>query len=110
MAKAAIELAAVPAGCVIGARQISAVEPALLDRGLAEALLAASLELPMPRCREMVSGALHDAGVVARALPSAMLFVPSVEGRSHCFDEDTPAEQLVIGATVTATAVARLQA
>lgn len=110
MLASAFDVAALPARCSIDVRRISTVEPALLDRGLADALHAGSSELAMPRCREMVSGALHDAGVVARALPSAMLFVPSAAGRSHCFDEDTPAEQLVIGAAVTAAAVARLQA
>lgn len=108
--EAAIELAASPARCSIAAQQVSAVEPTLLDRGLIDALHAASPDLAMPRCGEMVSGALHDAGVVARVLPSAMLFVPSAEGWSHRFDEDTPAEQLITGAAVTAAAVARLQA
>lgn len=109
MADIAIELAALPGRCAISARQISAVEPALLDLELVDALHAASSGLGMGRCREMVSGALHDAGVIARAMPSAMLFVPSTGGRSHCFDEDTPAKQLIIGAAVTAAVVAELQ-
>lgn len=110
MLNAAFDVARLPTKCSIGVRRISTVEPALLDRDLAKALHAGSSQLGMPRCREMVSGALHDAGVVAGTLPSAMLFVPSAGGRSHCFDEDTPAEQLVIGAAVTAAAVSRLQA
>jgi N-carbamoyl-L-amino-acid hydrolase len=35
------------------------------------------------------SGAGHDAQVLATKVPSAMIFVPSVEGRSHCPEELT---------------------
>ena len=39
----------------------------------------------------MPSGALHDATNVARLMPVAMLFVPSIGGISHAFEEDTDA-------------------
>jgi N-carbamoyl-L-amino-acid hydrolase len=56
----------------------------------------------------MVSGALHDAVPVSRVLPTAMVFVPSVEGKSHCFEEDTKQGDLVQGCTVLGSAVAEL--
>mgnify|MGYP001813487806 CR=1 FL=1 len=56
----------------------------------------------------MPSGALHDATNVARHLPVAMLFVPSIGGISHDFAEDTDEADLVAGLRVLAGAVARL--
>jgi N-carbamoyl-L-amino-acid hydrolase len=58
----------------------------------------------------MPSGALHDATNVARLMPSAMLFVPSIRGISHSFEEDTDEADLVIGAKVLLGAVEKLGA
>ena len=46
------------------------------------------------------SGAGHDAMVMARYVPSAMLFVPSIGGRSHDIVEDTKKEDIIRGAEV----------
>jgi allantoate deiminase len=48
----------------------------------------------------MSSGAGHDAQVLARHVPSAMLFVPSKGGISHSPDEFTPPEQREPGVAV----------
>ncbi len=37
----------------------------------------------------MQSGAGHDAMIVGRRIPAAMLFAPSLGGRSHHVSEDT---------------------
>jgi N-carbamoyl-L-amino-acid hydrolase len=58
--------------------------------------------------RLMPSGALHDATNVARLMPVAMLFVPSIGGISHAFEEDTDEVDLVAGIEVLAQAVASL--
>ncbi|MDQ0189364.1 N-carbamoyl-L-amino-acid hydrolase [Alicyclobacillus cycloheptanicus] len=50
--------------------------------------------------QRMVSGAGHDAQFVASFLPSAMIFVPSVGGRSHCEDELTSYEDCEKGVNV----------
>ncbi len=76
-----------------------AMDPALQDR-LAK---AADAEVP-GRWRRMPSGALHDATNVSRLMPVAMLFVPSIEGISHAFDEDTDEADLVAGLQVLARA------
>jgi N-carbamoyl-L-amino-acid hydrolase len=52
----------------------------------------------------MPSGALHDATNVARLMPVAMLFVPSIGGISHAFEEDTAEADLVAGLQVLAHA------
>jgi N-carbamoyl-L-amino-acid hydrolase len=46
------------------------------------------------------SGAGHDAQTLALVMPAAMLFVPSIEGKSHVFDEDTSDADLVLGCQV----------
>ncbi|MFC5452820.1 Zn-dependent hydrolase [Paenibacillus aestuarii] len=56
----------------------------------------------------MVSGAGHDAQFVASFLPSAMIFVPSVQGKSHCEEEFTPYEDCEKGVNVLLTTVLSL--
>ncbi|MFQ5704670.1 MAG: M20 family metallo-hydrolase [Gemmatimonadales bacterium] len=73
---------------------ISALESAAQDNG-SEASL-------------MVSGAGHDAQILASACPAGMLFVPSIGGRSHCPEEDTDTEDLVLGANVLASGLKKL--
>jgi allantoate deiminase len=60
------------------------------------------------RWMPMVSGAGHDSQVMATRVPTGMLFVPSVEGRSHSPAEYTSAEDAARGATVLAAALHRL--
>ena len=48
----------------------------------------------------MTSGAGHDAQMMARLCPTAMIFVPSVKGISHNAAEHTDPEHLVAGANV----------
>jgi len=51
-------------------------------------------------CRPMTSGAGHDAQMMARLCPTAMVFVPSVKGISHNPAEHTAPEHLAAGADV----------
>ncbi|MCO5144847.1 MAG: M20 family metallo-hydrolase [Aquamicrobium sp.] len=75
------------------------------DPALVEALAGAAEQLAPGAWRRMPSGALHDAANASTRMPMAMLFVPSIGGRSHCFDEDTRREDLVLGAEVLAAAI-----
>jgi N-carbamoyl-L-amino-acid hydrolase len=84
------------------------VAPVAMDAGLRRALEAAAEATVPGRWRSMPSGALHDASNMARLMPAAMLFVPSIGGLSHSFDEDTAEADLVTGLEVMARAVARL--
>ncbi|MGI6094022.1 MAG: Zn-dependent hydrolase [Lachnospiraceae bacterium] len=47
--------------------------------------------------QRILSGAGHDAMVIANLTPTGMLFVPSKNGRSHCPEEWTDYEQLQKG-------------
>ena len=55
----------------------------------------------------MPSGAGHDAQYVARIMPAAMLFSPSIGGISHHWAEDTKEEDLALCAEVLAEGAAR---
>jgi N-carbamoyl-L-amino-acid hydrolase len=48
----------------------------------------------------MTSGAGHDAQMLARICPAAMIFVPSVGGISHNPAEHTDPDDLIAGANV----------
>jgi N-carbamoyl-L-amino-acid hydrolase len=52
------------------------------------------------RSRKMVSGSGHDAKYMNDLVPSAMIFVPSVDGKSHCQEECTSWEDVEKGANV----------
>jgi N-carbamoyl-L-amino-acid hydrolase len=58
--------------------------------------------------REMASGAGHDAAMLSRIAPMAMIFIPCRDGRSHCAEEWTEPEQLAAGAAVMFEAVLRI--
>lgn len=50
-----------------------------------------------PRALVLPSGAGHDTGHLAHLAPAAMIFVPSMGGRSHCPEEYTAPEHLCTG-------------
>jgi N-carbamoyl-L-amino-acid hydrolase len=85
------------------------IAPTPLAKELASVLAASSKamgEEPML----IPSGAGHDAMVVGRYIPAAMLFVPSIGGRSHDVTEDTAERDIVLGCEVLADAVDKLLA
>lgn len=86
------------------------LDPVDMDPTIVAALSdAAEAQVP-GRWRRMPSGALHDATNVARLMPVGMLFVPSINGISHDFAEDTAEADLVTGLQVLAGAVSALGA
>ncbi len=60
------------------------------------------------RYRKLASGASHDANHIAEIAPVAMLFVPSVGGRSHCPEEFTQTADLAAGTRVLLEFLLRL--
>ncbi|HEY9021016.1 MAG TPA: hydantoinase/carbamoylase family amidase [Paracoccaceae bacterium] len=81
------------------------LEPVAMDPSF-RAALGKSAESHVPgRWREMQSGALHDATNVAALMPAAMMFVPSINGISHAFAEDTAEDDLLTGLHVMAAAL-----
>lgn len=74
-------------------------EPCQFNTDCINLVRAATAELDLP-CREMVSGAGHDAVNIARIAPTAMIFVPCRDGVSHNEIEDAKPSDLVAGANV----------
>jgi allantoate deiminase len=52
------------------------------------------------RFRRMNSGAVHDACLIADVAPIGMIFVPSINGRSHVPEENTNWPDIEMGANV----------
>jgi N-carbamoyl-L-amino-acid hydrolase len=57
--------------------------------------------------RKMVSGAAHDAQIMARVSPVAMIFVPSKGGLSHSPQEWTDYDDIEAGAGVMLRVIER---
>ncbi len=85
------------------------LEPVAMDPSLRAALEHGAEQVAPGKWRRMPSGALHDATNVSRLMPVAMLFVPSIDGISHDFAEDTAESDLIAGLYVLDHAVQRLQ-
>jgi len=80
--------------------------PARMDERLMSALDAAAERHAPGKHMRMPSGAGHDAQWLARKLPAAMMFVPSIGGISHHWSENTSDADLVLGAQVFTDAIA----
>ena len=68
-------------------------------KGVIDVIEHTSIQLENTTQR-MPSGAGHDAQMLARVCPAAMIFVPSVNGISHNAAEHTDADDLVAGANI----------
>ena len=88
--------------------ETKAVAPIDMDDGIVEQFCEAAKSTAPGAWRRMPSGALHDAMNLAPQLPTGMIFVPSIGGISHAFEEDTQREHLVAGVQVMADTVGRL--
>lgn len=96
-------------GCEITATRLRHdLAPMPMNAGMQAALAQAAEALAPGRWRAMPSGALHDASNLAGLMPVGMLFVPSIGGISHAFEEDTDDDDLVTGLQVLAAAAARI--
>ncbi len=86
-------------GITITSRRLARFEPVNFDAALADRIAHHAEALGLSH-RRMTSGAGHDAQMLARICPSAMIFVPSVGGISHNPAEHTEPEDLIAGANV----------
>lgn len=82
------ETAAKTHNVAVKLRQTYRVEPVHMDLRLCDELKRAAHSLNLSFV-VISSAAGHDAQVVGRHAPSAMIFVPSIGGRSHCPEEAT---------------------
>ncbi len=104
-----LERIAVEEGLDLILEETHRLEPAPMDGALVE-LVEEAAALEGASSMRLVSGAGHDAMVLARHVPSVMLFVPSRAGVSHSPDEFTAPGACELGARVLTRAVELLAA
>lgn len=86
-------------GVTLSSRQLARFEPVDFDPDSIALVEATAKNLGL-RVKRMPSGAGHDAQMLARVCPTAMIFVPSVGGISHNMKEFTSPADLEAGANV----------
>jgi beta-ureidopropionase / N-carbamoyl-L-amino-acid hydrolase len=96
-------------GVAIDTRGLVRTQPVIFDSKVLQAIEAVAAQLRLP-IRRMTSGAGHDAQMMARICPTAMIFVPSVGGISHNPREFTQARHLQLGADALLHTMLRLAA
>ncbi|PJN88689.1 Zn-dependent hydrolase [Bacillus sp. mrc49] len=78
------------------------------DESICDLLEQSTISLGLPYKR-MVSGAGHDAQFIASYIPTAMIFVPSINGKSHCEEELTAWEDCEKGVNVLLETILTIQ-
>jgi beta-ureidopropionase / N-carbamoyl-L-amino-acid hydrolase len=94
-------------GVDVERRVLARFEPVEFDRQTVELVESSAAMLGLST-RRMPSGAGHDAQMLARICPAAMVFVPSVGGLSHNIAEYTDPGDVEAGANVLLQSVLRL--
>ena len=94
-------------GVAITTKSLARFEPVEFDGAMVD-LVQATAERLGHSTRRMPSGAGHDAQMLARICPTAMVFTPSVDGLSHNIAEFTEAADIEAGANVLLQVVLEL--
>lgn len=94
-------------GLTLDASSVSYGEPVLFHPAVVELIGDAATERGYVSLR-MPSGAGHDAAYLSKIAPSGMVFIPCLNGRSHCPEESIEPEQLKKGLQVTLDSVLKL--
>lgn len=87
--------------------RLARFEPVIFDERIVTEIEAAAKARALP-CRRMTSGAGHDAQMIARIAPAAMIFVPSRGGISHNPREFTADDDIIAGANILLDVTSRL--
>lgn len=82
-------------------------KPVVFDKAMVDIVEASAKTLGLST-RRLYSGAGHDAQFLAGICPTAMIFVPSVDGRSHCPEEWTDFQDIANGCNVLLQSVLKL--
>jgi len=88
-------------------RQSADAQPVRFDESMVDLVESKARALGLS-CRRMPSGAGHDAQFMSYVCPTAMIFVPSIGGLSHCLEEATSVADCVNGAQVLLDCVLEL--
>jgi N-carbamoyl-L-amino-acid hydrolase len=88
-------------------RQSADAQPVRFNKTMVDLVESKARALGLS-CRRMPSGAGHDAQFMSHVCPTAMIFVPSVGGLSHCPEEATSFADCANGAQVLLDCVLEL--
>ena len=91
----------------ISSRQLARFEPVTFDERVVNIIDSVCSSFAVEP-HQLPSGAGHDAQMFARVCPTAMIFVPSIDGISHNPAELTDDEDLVLGCDVLLHTMLRL--
>jgi N-carbamoyl-L-amino-acid hydrolase len=94
-------------GCELTTRSLARFEPVHFDERMVELVEEVAGEHGHPTMR-LPSGAGHDAQMLARVCPTAMVFVPSIDGISHNPTERTSPDDIDAGVEVLLDLLVRL--
>ena len=86
-------------GVEITNKSLARFEPVEFNQQLVDQVISTAENLGYTT-RRITSGAGHDAQMLARVCPSAMIFIPSKEGLSHNPAEYSSPEEITAGANV----------
>ncbi len=88
-------------------KQASYTKPVILSEKVVQVLEDAAKNQGIETMR-MISGAVHDASIIAEFTDVGMIFVPSKNGRSHCPEEYTEIKEIEIAANILLESVIEL--
>lgn len=91
----------------VEATEFAIFEPVVFDEMIGDTITESAKDLNLT-VKRMISGAGHDAQMINRIAPSAMIFVPSKDGVSHNPLEYTSDEEIDNGGNVLLATVMRL--
>jgi N-carbamoyl-L-amino-acid hydrolase len=94
-----IQSVATDEGLGVQTRQLARFKPVRFDIKMVELIEKHAHDRKLA-CLRMTSGAGHDAQMMARICPTAMIFTPSIDGISHNPAEATLPQHLEAGANV----------
>jgi len=94
-------------GIAVTVERLARFEPVVFDGRVLELIETAARKRGLVS-RRMTSGAGHDAQMIARIAPAAMIFVPSAGGISHSPLEHTEDAELVAGANILLDVITEL--
>ncbi len=101
-----LEKISVESNVEISTERLARFEPVEFNQNIVSDIECSARQFGVS-CRRMTSGAGHDAQMMARISPAAMIFVPSKQGISHNPAEYTEPEQLILGANILLDVVNR---
>ena len=70
-----------------------------MDRSIVTQIIDSATNLG-EKSIELKSGPAHDAALIGEGLPAGLIFVPSIDGLSHCATENTNDSDLIKGVEV----------